>query len=81
MISVERVMALAQIPSEADLISPNHDTKPPPNWPTQGAIEMTDLVYCHSPDSQPVLKGISCHFKPSEKVYPNVKLFLYCIIH
>lgn len=72
MVSVERVMAMAQIPSEADLISPNPDTKPPPNWPTQGAIEMTDLVYCHSPDSQPVLKGISCHFKPTEKVYPYI---------
>lgn len=38
------------------------------DWPTRGNIEFKSLVAAHSPNAEPVIKGISLFIKPSEHV-------------
>ena len=67
MVSAERVMAYGQLETESSL-----ETDPSvvlrPNWPSKGHIELDNLVYRHSVSGPPVLKGITCEIKSSEKV-------------
>lgn len=57
--SVERVLEYTQLPPEAPAILP--DSRPPPAWPTQGAITAERLVVRYRPDLDPVLKVCIAH--------------------
>ena len=60
-------MAYGQLETEASL-----ETDPSvmlrPNWSMKGHIKLNNVVYQHSVSGPPVLKGITCEIKPSEKV-------------
>ena len=68
MISVERVLGYGKLESEASLETVPPQLKPSEEWPTHGCIQLQDLVYKYSTNSQEVLKGISCCIEPTEKV-------------
>ena len=67
MVSTERVLAYSRLEPEASLES-TPLSKPPPDWPKHGHIEMNDVCYRHSSDGQLVLKGISLNIHSGEKV-------------
>lgn len=66
MISVERILQFSNVPSEAPLII--EKSRPEPNWPLKGRIEMKDLHVQYSPDLPRVLKGITCTFPEGKKI-------------
>ncbi|KAF5778223.1 putative ABC-type xenobiotic transporter [Helianthus annuus] len=66
MISVERILQFASIPSEAPAVIENH--KPDPNWPTIGQIELKDLHVRYHPALPTVLRGITCTFPGQKKI-------------
>ena len=68
MVSVERVLGYSKLESEASLETVPPQLKPSEEWPTHGCIQLQDLVYKYSTNSQEVLKGISCCIEPTEKV-------------
>ena len=66
--SVERVVFYATgIEQEAAHGLP--DTKKPPiTWPTNGRLELRDVVFSYRPELPPVLKGISMTINAGEKI-------------
>lgn len=66
MISVERILQFANIPSEAP--ETIKDFKPEPNWPIRGQIELKDLHVQYHPALPTVLKGITCIFPGQKKI-------------
>lgn len=68
MISVERVLGYGKLESESSLETVPPQPKLSEEWPTHGCIQLQDLVYKYSTNSQEVLKGISCCIEPTEKV-------------
>lgn len=44
------------------------ETKPPQEWPTQGAIEFSDITMRYRPGLPLVLKGLSLSVKGGEKI-------------
>lgn len=42
--------------------------RPPPEWPFQGEIKVNNLIMQYAPENPPVLKDVSFHIKPSEKI-------------
>ena len=42
--------------------------RPPPEWPSRGEIKVNNLIMKYAPEYSPVLKDVSFHIKPSEKV-------------
>ncbi|KAL7279088.1 hypothetical protein ACG7TL_006926 [Trametes sanguinea] len=69
MSSVERIVAYSrqdQIPQEAPHEIPDH--KPPPDWPSRGAIEFKEVVMRYRPGLPFVLKGLSMQVKGGEKI-------------
>lgn len=66
MISVERILQLSNIPSEAPLVI--EDCRPTEQWPKYGAIELDNLHVQYSPSLPMVLKGISCTFPAEKKI-------------
>ncbi|KAI3816745.1 hypothetical protein L1987_16449 [Smallanthus sonchifolius] len=66
MISVERILQFANIPSEAPEVIESH--KPDPNWPTKGQIELKDLHVQYHPALPTVLRGITCTFQGQKKI-------------
>ncbi|KAL9225575.1 hypothetical protein vseg_001480 [Gypsophila vaccaria] len=66
MISVERILEYAKLPSEAPLII--QDNRPEPNWPNGGSIQFQDLHIRYSADLPLVLKGITCTIPARVKV-------------
>ncbi|KAK9707522.1 hypothetical protein RND81_07G203100 [Saponaria officinalis] len=66
MISVERILEYAKLPSEAPLII--EDNRPEPEWPNGGSIQFQDLKIRYSPDLPLVLKGITCTIPARVKV-------------
>ena len=68
MISAERIMGYSNLESEAPLETlPPHE-KPSPVWPERGEIVLDDVSFRYSVDLPLVLKSLSFHIKPSEKV-------------
>ncbi|TFK36264.1 cadmium ion transporter [Crucibulum laeve] len=63
--SVERVLHYADLPPEADTITPND---PPASWPEKGDIEFTDVELSYREGQPLVLKGVSFHVRAGEKV-------------
>ena len=43
----------------------------PDNWPSKGAVDVSDLEVKYREDLKPALKDISCSLNPSEKVSLN----------
>ena len=66
MISVERILQFTKIPSEAPLVI--EDSRPKPEWPTDGRIELENLQVQYNPALPVVLKGITCTFPGEKKI-------------
>jgi ATP-binding cassette, subfamily C (CFTR/MRP), member 1 len=65
-VSVERVLEYASLPSEApEIISKN---RPPISWPSQGAVQFHNYSARYRPELELVLKNINLAFKPKEKI-------------
>ncbi|XP_021744390.1 putative ABC transporter C family member 15 [Chenopodium quinoa] len=66
MISVERILDFAQLPSEAPSVI--EDCRPELDWPTEGFIQFENLHVRYSPALPMVLKGITCTIPAKMKV-------------
>ncbi|XP_051141959.1 ABC transporter C family member 4-like [Andrographis paniculata] len=66
MVSVERIKQFTVIPSEAEWTK--KDPLPPPNWPSQGNVELNNLQVRYRPDTPLVLKGITLNITGGEKI-------------
>ncbi|KAL5977121.1 Canalicular multispecific organic anion transporter 1 [Asimina triloba] len=64
--AVERVGTYIELPSEAPPVIESN--RPPPGWPSAGAIKFEDVVLRYRPELPPVLHGLSFTVLPSEKV-------------
>jgi ATP-binding cassette subfamily C (CFTR/MRP) protein 1 len=65
-VSVERVLEYAELPSEApEIISKK---RPPISWPAHGAVEFRNYSTRYRPELDLVLKNINLSFKPHEKI-------------
>ncbi|KAG0369465.1 hypothetical protein BGZ54_009889 [Gamsiella multidivaricata] len=64
--SVERVREYMDLPQEPPAVI--EDSRPPPGWPNNGEITVENLVMQYSPDDPPVIRDVSFHVKPREKV-------------
>ncbi|XP_033637668.1 multidrug resistance-associated protein 5-like [Asterias rubens] len=66
-LSVERMLEYIQkTPSEAD--AHIEDTKPDQNWPAEGDLKIQNLEMRYRPKLPLVLKGVTCHIRPKEKI-------------
>ncbi|KAG0274868.1 hypothetical protein BGZ95_009402, partial [Linnemannia exigua] len=63
---VERVQEYMILPQEAPAIIGFH--RPPIDWPTQGEIQVENLVMQYAPDGPAVIRDISFHVSPCEKI-------------
>lgn len=66
MISVERILDFARLPSEAPTII--EDCRPELEWPSEGFIQFQNLHVRYSPTLPMVLKGITCTIPARMKV-------------
>ncbi|KAL5432135.1 hypothetical protein PMIN07_008599 [Paraphaeosphaeria minitans] len=65
-VSVERVLEYAALPSEApEIISKN---RPPVSWPSRGAVSFHNYSTRYRPGLDLVLKNINIDIKPNEKI-------------
>ncbi|EUC38041.1 hypothetical protein COCCADRAFT_83812 [Bipolaris zeicola 26-R-13] len=65
-VSVERVLEYAALPSEApEIISKN---RPPISWPAQGAVAFNNYSTRYRPGLDLVLKNVNLSIKPKEKI-------------
>ncbi|KAK9797814.1 hypothetical protein WJX73_000524 [Symbiochloris irregularis] len=64
--SVERLVEYAALPPEAPPVIQGH--RPPQEWPSQGAISVSNLVVRYAPHLDPVLRNLSFEVRPREKV-------------
>lgn len=65
-VSVERVLEYARLPSEAPEIV--HRNRPPVSWPADGAVEFVNYSTRYRPGLDLVLKNISLDIKAHEKI-------------
>lgn len=65
-VSVERVLEYAKLPSEAPEIIPNK--RPSISWPAHGAVSFHDYSTRYRPGLDLVLKNINLDIKPHEKI-------------
>lgn len=63
--AVERVQEYTRIEPEAARESAS---PPPPSWPSEGAVEVRDLLMSYRPGQPPVLNGLSFSIQPSQKI-------------
>ena len=61
--ALERVLEYTKLPMEDQ-----GGEKPPAAWPTEGRLEVTDLVVGYAPDLPAVLKGLSFSVNPRERI-------------
>jgi ABC-type multidrug transport system fused ATPase/permease subunit len=64
--AVERLGNYIDTPSEAPLVIEGY--RPPPAWPTDGAIEFQNVVMRYRPGLPPVIHGLSFKIHPMEKI-------------
>jgi ABC-type multidrug transport system fused ATPase/permease subunit len=65
MVSVERIQEFSTLPAGAPEIT---SIRPPPGWPTAGAVTVEDLTVRYADDLPDVLKGVSFAVAAGEKV-------------
>ncbi|KAK4548531.1 hypothetical protein LTR36_009441 [Oleoguttula mirabilis] len=65
-VSVERVLEYARLPSEAPEIISKH--RPAVSWPSKGAVSFNGYSTRYRPGLDPVLKNISLSIKSHEKI-------------
>ena len=65
-VSVERIEEYTELPSEAPAHIP--DTQPSESWPSKGDIAINGIVMRYRPELEPVIKELSVHILPGEKV-------------
>ncbi|KAJ4798155.1 hypothetical protein LUZ62_049401 [Rhynchospora pubera] len=65
-ISVERLNQYMNIESEAPEVI--EESRPSPNWPDVGTVELQDLKIRYRPDTPLVLRGITCTFQGGHKI-------------
>lgn len=65
-VSVERVLEYAKLPSEAPEVLSKH--RPPISWPAHGAVSFNNYSTRYRPGLDLVLKNINLHIKAHEKV-------------
>lgn len=63
--AIERVVEFMEMDQEAGAIT---DYRPPPQWPTDGAIEVKDLEVRYAKDLPAVIHNLSFTVKPQEKI-------------
>ena len=61
--AAERIVEFSELPIE-DV----NGADPPAAWPTQGRLEVHDLVVGYAPDLPPVLKGVTFSVAPNERI-------------
>eukprot|EP00897_Mesotaenium_endlicherianum_P001271 jgi/Mesen1/1171/ME000124S00204 len=64
--AVERVGAYSEVAPEAPPVV--EDSRPPPEWPAEGAITFDRVVMRYREDLPPVLQGLTADVKGGEKV-------------
>ncbi|PYH94402.1 ABC transporter family protein [Aspergillus ellipticus CBS 707.79] len=64
--SVERVAWSLDIPGEK--YEADSDNPVPTSWPTEGQLDVSDLVVCYSPDLPPVLSHLNFSVHPNTRV-------------
>jgi ATP-binding cassette subfamily C (CFTR/MRP) protein 1 len=65
-VSVERVLEYANLPSEApEIISKN---RPPISWPAQGGVQFRNYSARYRPELDLVLRDVDLSFRPREKI-------------
>ena len=61
--------AVERVVEYSDLQMEDHSGKPPPAaWPTEGRLEVNDLVVGYAPELPAVLKGLTFSVKRNERV-------------
>ena len=65
-VSVERVLEYARLPSEAPDVISKH--RPKISWPGQGAVDFNNYSAKYRPGLKLVLKNINLHIKSHEKI-------------
>ena len=65
MVSVERIQEFLALPIGAPEIT---SIRPPPGWPTAGALRVEDLTVRYADDLPDVLRGVSFELAPGENV-------------
>ncbi|MCJ1418249.1 hypothetical protein MMC32_004596 [Xylographa parallela] len=65
-VSVERCLEYARLPSEAPDVLSKH--RPKIGWPSQGAVEFKDYSTRYRPGLNLVLKNVNLDIKPHEKI-------------
>jgi len=65
-VSVERCLEYARLPSEAPEVLSKH--RPKVGWPSQGAVEFKDYSTRYRPGLDLVLKNVNLDIKPHEKI-------------
>ncbi|KAI1426002.1 metal resistance protein YCF1 [Xylaria sp. FL1777] len=65
-VSVERILEYARLPSEAPEIIPRH--RPPVSWPANGAVEFRNYSARYREGLDLVLKNINLNIKSHEKI-------------
>ena len=65
-VSVERVLEYAALPSEAPDVVPRH--RPPISWPAAGAVDFDDYSARYRPGLDLVLRHVTLHIAAHEKV-------------
>ncbi|KAI7895794.1 P-loop containing nucleoside triphosphate hydrolase protein [Mucor mucedo] len=63
--AVERIAEFLEIEQEAPSIT---DVRPPPNWPSEGSIQVNNLHVKYAADLETILKGVAFSVKPREKI-------------
>lgn len=61
--AAERIVEYAELPTET-----LDGERPPAAWPTEGRIEVEDLVVGYAPDLPPVLKGLTFSVNKKERI-------------
>lgn len=67
MTSTERLFEYANLAPDEDLRA-SKALALPPNWPTQGRIQLSGMNLCYPGKSEPVLRNLSLEIKSEEKV-------------
>ncbi|XP_059172943.1 multidrug resistance-associated protein 1-like [Physella acuta] len=65
-VSVERLKEYSELESEAEWIVPHR--RPVPGWPLDGKVKFSGYQTRYREGLDLVLKGITCEFKPGEKI-------------